>query len=159
MNRGNRHEPLPEHCLCRIFTITGEQILIIIKKRKIDIIVAEDDPMCREMLEELIRREGFSVRAAADGVEALALIEEREPDLLITDIMMPQKDGLELILSLRKHHSNVKVIAISGGIASSAGNFCFLKTAKKLGAVSTLRKPFSKIELYNTINESMNLIN
>lgn len=67
-----------------------------------DIVLAEDYPDLRDMIGEWLHREGFEVRAAADGVEALALIEDRCPGLLITDYVMPRKDGVDLVREARQ---------------------------------------------------------
>lgn len=77
-----------------------------------DIVVAEDYPDLRAMITDLLRHEGYEVRPAADGVEALGLIEERCPDLLITDYVMPRKDGVNLVREARQLEPSCQLDAV-----------------------------------------------
>jgi DNA-binding response OmpR family regulator len=83
-----------------------------------NILVIEDDEQVRVVIRKMIEREGHNVLEAADGVEGVRIFRENRIDLTITDIPMPEKDGILTILELKKLSSSVKIIAISG-----AGNF------------------------------------
>lgn len=99
------------------------------------IIIIDDDDQIREMLMEMLVREGYEVLPASNGKEGIRLYRERQTDLIITDIVMPEKDGLETIMELRKDFPEVKVIAMSGG--GRNGPESYLQVAKRLGAVRT----------------------
>ncbi len=99
----------------------------------------------------MVTREGYSVFSALDGAEGIKIFEKEKPDLVITDIIMPEKEGLETILELKKNAPEVKIIAISGGGRSLPDDY--LRTAEYFGADKTLTKPFSKSELLQSIAE------
>lgn len=115
------------------------------------ILIIDDDTQFREMLHEMVKREGYIVFSALDGAEGLKSYYKEKPDLVITDIIMPEKEGLETILELKKDNKNLKIIAISGGGRSQPGDY--LRTAKHFGADKSLAKPFSKDEILNSITE------
>jgi len=117
------------------------------------ILLIDDDSGFREMLHEMLEREGFTVFSVPDGAEGIKAFSSEKPDLVITDIIMPEKEGLETILELRKISPALKIIAISGGGRSQPGDY--LRTAKYFGAFKTLAKPFSKDEILETIDEVM----
>ena len=79
------------------------------------ILVIDDDPSILTMLKKMLEREGYEVDTACNGSEGLDKIEDSPPDLLITDIVMPEKEGMELIFHLRRKKPELKIIAISGG--------------------------------------------
>ena len=116
-----------------------------------DILVIDDDVAIREMLQQSLRREGHAVHTAANGVEALRLIDTREFQLVITDILMPQKEGIETIFQLRRDRPEIRIIAMSGGGRFSPETY--LEMAKKIGANRTLQKPFSRDLLLETVRE------
>jgi CheY-like chemotaxis protein len=97
---------------------------------------------------ELLRRAGHAVRSGRNGQEAVRLLEDQAADLLITDILMPEQDGLGLILKVRCQFPSLPIIAMSG---AGAPNELYLAIAAKLGAVATLTKPFSRAQLLNAI--------
>ncbi|NOY37439.1 MAG: response regulator [Chlorobi bacterium] len=113
------------------------------------ILIIEDDPDFREMLREMLERSGYKVSIAVDGSDGVRRAEMDMFDLVITDIIMPEKEGLETILELRKRIPGCKIFAISGGGRSSAGNY--LKTAEYFGALRTFQKPFDREELLEAI--------
>jgi len=117
------------------------------------ILIVEDDPALREVLQLTLGRAGHAVLAAADGREAAALYRTKPLDLVVTDIYMPNTDGLEVLIDLRAHHPTLKIIAISGQIVR--GNM--LPVAASLGASRTLAKPFQPHELINAVNEVLGL--
>ena len=112
------------------------------------VLVVDDDSVIRAMLHRTLENAGFPVVEAQSGREALARIEGKSIDLLITDLVMPDGEGLEVIRALKKTHPHLKVIAISGAFAGS-----FLKTAELLGAHATLQKPFKLEELLDTVRK------
>jgi YesN/AraC family two-component response regulator len=115
------------------------------------ILLIEDDQCVRELLHQTLSRAGYEVIPASDGDEGLDLFRNNHPDLVITDIVMPQKEGLQMILELRRHSPDAKVIAMSGGGRYS--NTDYLKLARKFGAQATLCKPFLREEILNAVKE------
>ena len=113
------------------------------------ILVVDDDPDIRDMLRRMLETAGYEVLDAPDGEEALTLTEMSHPDAIITDVLMPEKDGLETILELRRSAPDVKIIAISGGDRVPADNY--LRTARRLGAQHTFSKPFRCKDLLNAV--------
>jgi DNA-binding response OmpR family regulator len=115
------------------------------------ILVIEDDFAVRELILQTLSKAGYEVIAAGDGVEGLNLFREKNPALVITDIVMPQKEGLQTIIELRQESPGVKVIAMSGG-----GRYCnadYLKLARKFGASRTVSKPFMREEMLTAVRE------
>lgn len=108
------------------------------------ILLIDDENSVRMLLRIALEGEGYQVVEAPDGRQGLAMYRERLPDLVITDITMPEMNGLEMILELMRHYSNVKVIAISG----EPDNLAF---AKQLGACGTLQKPLSIEQLFELV--------
>jgi DNA-binding NtrC family response regulator len=115
------------------------------------ILVVDDDVQILEMLRKLLEQEGYEVVTAGDGNEAKVRWYETNPDLLITDIVMPEKEGLDLILELQRDTPNIKVIAISGGDRIEPEYY--LELAQIIGAYKTMAKPFNPKDLLNTIAE------
>ena len=111
------------------------------------ILIIEDDPDMRALLSELVSAAGHRVLVAANGNEGLRELEQGSPDLLITDIVMPEKNGLELLLKLRSKNCLPKTIAISG----TPLEWQILQTAEQLGARKTLAKPFTRTELVDLV--------
>ena len=112
------------------------------------ILIVDDEPMIRRLVRIRLEQSGYEVRDAADGAAAVGIVDEFKPDVVISDILMPDFDGIEVIRSLRKSHPSIRLIAISG-----APNDVFLNSAKVLGAARVLRKPFSMDELVAAVEE------
>ena len=104
------------------------------------ILIIEDEPQMRRMIEQVLARAGHEVLVASNGRAGLDLFREEAPDLVITDILMPEVDGLEIIRSLRREFPQLKIIAMSGGGAT--GKLQYLPEARKFGADTALSKPF-----------------
>jgi DNA-binding response OmpR family regulator len=115
------------------------------------ILIVEDEKDLREMLKTSLVRHKFTVYEAENGKEALTHFKPSITDLVITDIIMPDEDGLKVIIKLRELKPSVKIIAISGG--GKAGPGSYLNLAKALGANATFSKPFSINELIAKIEE------
>lgn len=105
------------------------------------ILVIDDEPDIREMLQDVLTGEGHEVEVAGDGRQGLAAQRARPADLIITDIFMPEKEGIETIIELQQDFPAIKVIAMSGG-GNRARSLDYLPTASQFGAVRTLPKPF-----------------
>jgi len=114
------------------------------------ILVIDDDDQIRAMLQQVLQREGYEVIEAADGKPGMRLFRERGAELIITDIIMPEKEGLETIMELRRDFPEVKIIAISAGGRLEPNQY--LDLAKKLGAQVTLIKPFEREELLAAVH-------
>jgi DNA-binding response OmpR family regulator len=115
------------------------------------ILVVEDDPALRRLVELMLVRERHEVTVAPDGAKALRLLETTSFDLVITDLVMPDTEGLSLLRELRKKTSPPKVIAMSGGGRGSATDY--LEMATILGAAATLAKPFTQQQLTDAIKQ------
>jgi YesN/AraC family two-component response regulator len=118
------------------------------------ILVIDDETPIAIMVKRMLEKVGHEVEIAINGNEGLTIFEKFHPDLLITDIVMPEKEGLELIFELRKKNPELKIIAISGG-----GRFQYegyLTSAKHLGANMVFQKPFDHKEFMKSINDLLN---
>ena len=115
------------------------------------IVLIDDDHEFRNMLQEGLEQAGFVIFPASDGLEGLECIQKNKPDLVITDIIMPEKEGVETILEIKNKYPDLKYIAMSGGGRSKSEGY--LIVAKSLGAVETFSKPFRLAELIRVINE------
>jgi len=111
----------------------------------LSILIVDDDDQIREMLQLLLEAGGHRVEVAADGKVASRLIADRVFDLVLTDVLMPERDGLEFIGEVRKIQPAMKIIAMSGG--GHIARESYLKIAKAFGANAVLEKPFSNTEL------------
>lgn len=109
------------------------------KQSMATLLVVDDDPQLREMLREFLEIAGYCVLTAQDGAEGWKMLNIHHPRLVVTDIVMPDHEGMELLTRIRQLATRPKVIAISGGFINSDH---YLKFAKTMGADSTLRKPF-----------------
>jgi DNA-binding response OmpR family regulator len=113
------------------------------------ILVVDDESQVRTMLQMFLRRSGFEVSEAADGEEALKILSSTAVDLVVLDLIMPGKEGLETLMAIRKKGADPKVVVVSGGAKSVDTDF--LPVARKLGANATLKKPFRNEDLLRTI--------
>jgi DNA-binding response OmpR family regulator len=118
------------------------------------ILLVDDEDGIRSSLTKLLTKAGYSVTEARDGQEAIQLWRENPGDLVILDMFMPEKDGIETIVELKAHNPAVRIIAISGGGAKNRVDI--LEDAKLLGADLVLAKPFDAAELLNMIGQVVN---
>lgn len=106
------------------------------------ILIIDDDHHILLMIKKMLERAGYEVDLASNGNEGLELFKSIQADLVITDIIMPEKEGLETIREMKRLSPDLKIIAMSGGGKISADNY--LETAKIFGASRVLAKPFSQ---------------
>ena len=114
------------------------------------ILVAEDNPDTREALRLLLETQGYSVRAAEDGDEAIRLQKSEPADVLVTDLFMPGRDGFETLTAFRDHFPHTKIVVISGGAPRLRGSY--LESARMVGADATLQKPVMPDDLFRVID-------
>src|SRR5438105_5427148 len=109
------------------------------------VLIIEDDAQLRRLLREGLEQVGYEVREAADGALGVKSYRRRAAHLVLCDLIMPEREGLETIEELRTLAPEVPIVAMSGGTFN--GKADFLRVAAKLGATATLPKPFSIQEL------------
>jgi len=118
------------------------------------ILLVDDNLDLLKLLNEIISRAGHDVVMAQDGRVALELAKREQFDLLLTDLIMPEKEGIETIVAFRKLHPATKIVAMSGGGAGVAA-WDYLGIARTMGVTQTLVKPFSSAELIATLNREL----
>lgn len=116
-----------------------------------NILIIDDNADLRDALRLLLEKFEHEIFEAADGKEGINIFKKSPVDLIITDLIMPEKDGIEAIIELKQYNKDVKIIAISGG--GKADPDSYLRAAKKLGADRALAKPFKNEALIRMINE------
>ena len=117
------------------------------------ILVIDDEHPIRDILRKLLEREGHAVSEAPDGKTALRMFAGDPADVVITDIYMPEMDGIEFLMRVREAHPEVRIIALSGGGFLDKENV--LKAASNLGAVAVLEKPFSLAEVLAAVEKAL----
>ncbi len=116
------------------------------------ILVIDDNDDFRKVIREVLEKEGYEVVEAGDGDEGISLFKEKPADLVITDLIMPGKEGIQTMVELRRDFPDVKVIAVSGG--GFEGPRTYLEGAELIGgALRTFIKPFPPEELLKAIKE------
>ncbi|NQV55226.1 MAG: response regulator [Rhodospirillales bacterium] len=113
------------------------------------ILLIDDEKLVRLTGRKMLEAEGHEVSEAENGNEGLAIYQEQSIDLVITDILMPEREGIETILELKKLNPNVKIIAMSGG--GRIKNLDYLNMAVAHGVANKLAKPFSRSELITVV--------
>ena len=117
---------------------------------KLKILVVDDDDLVRMALSRILQKQGYACCEAKNGVEGIAAFKAHQPNIILTDMLMPDKEGLETISELLQMDPNVKIIAMSGGGQSQ--NMSFLQLARKIGASRTISKPVKPDDLFAAIN-------
>ena len=115
------------------------------------ILVVDDEPEVLLLLTDILESAGYEVVSATNGAEGLKEYQQGEIDLIVTDIIMPDKEGLESIMDYKQLNPDVKIIAISGG--ARIGPHTYLKMAEKFGARKVFSKPFRNKELLDAVEE------
>lgn len=115
------------------------------------ILVVDDDDQMKEMIQESLNIEGYKTSGASNGKEAMALLVKESFDMVITDIVMPEQEGIETIMQIRKGFPHIKIITISGG--GRTGPVNYLRMAKEFGASRTFIKPFERKDLIDAVRE------
>lgn len=118
------------------------------------ILLVEDEDDLRRLLRLMLVKSGYTVVEARNGKEALAAVQPAEPfDLILTDLIMPEKEGIEIIGAFRNDFPDTKIIAMSGGGRANAVDY--LKVAEIMGAHAVLAKPFSNETLIQTVSDAL----
>jgi len=116
-----------------------------------NILVIDDEEDIRDFVGIVLERDGHSVMEASDGNAGMRILEAQPIDVVITDIIMPDKEGIETIIEIRRGNPDLKIIAISGGGRGGGGDY--LKVAKQLGADRTFAKPLSAAGLAEAVRD------
>lgn len=114
------------------------------------VLIADDDPVFREVTRVALESAGHTVTVARDGLEALQLATDPAVHLVVVDIYMPEKDGLEVIIELRQTNPCLRIIAVSAGKVNGRGDH--LRTASVFGAHATLTKPLDLHQLLDLVD-------
>ena len=120
---------------------------------KARILILDDEKDIRTLLRLMLEREGYEIAEAPNGREGMKIHMKDPADLVITDIIMPEQEGIETIIKLRRQSPETKIIAISGG--GDIGPESYLSMAEKLGAHGTLMKPFSLEEVLSAVKSAL----
>lgn len=119
------------------------------------ILVVDDDPISRQVLRAMLEKEGHLVTEAEDGVKAVKGYDRNLIDLVITDIFMPEKEGVQTVRELMKENPDVKIIAVSGG--SSSANYDSLDWIKMFGVKYTFTKPFNAKAILAAVDDLLSV--
>ena len=117
------------------------------------ILVIDDDELTRFTLSKILEKENHEVTVAKDGAEGTALFTAQPFPLVITDLYMPKKEGMETIVELKENYPDTKIIAVSGG--GRMGTSVPLNLAQKLGADHVIEKPFGKDQVLDCVKECL----
>jgi CheY-like chemotaxis protein len=118
------------------------------------VLILEDNDDFRSLLQSKLESEGFEVAAVPDGTRALELMARQPPDVVLTDLFMPDKDGIETILEIRARYPRARIIAMSGWQSRAKSDY--LTVAREIGAVQTFRKPFELQEMVQALRQLAN---
>jgi len=146
---GHQTDPMRNRCRKN----TGHMLGSRSEERPPVILLIDDEENFRCVLRQVLVNAGYEVVEASNGAEGIRYFNEKPADMIVTDIIMPEKEGIETIIELKKAYPDVKLIAMSGG--GWYGTDIDFDMAKKLGAL-TLDKPFALQELLDAVNELLN---
>ena len=118
------------------------------------VLVVDDDPMVRKLIRRTLEKEGFTILEAADGKQCMEIYRKTLPEVVLVDIIMPEKDGLTAIREIKSINAQASVIAISGGLVLIPQ--AYLDAATETGADYSLSKPIDRKELVFTVNRCLN---
>jgi DNA-binding response OmpR family regulator len=116
------------------------------------ILVIDDERDVREFIRNALEDEGYRILLARDGEEGMEIFRDERPDLVITDIVMPRKGGIETIIEMRRERPDARIIAISGGSRNGPD---VLHVAKLLGACEVVAKPFTGRGLLDLVRRAL----
>ncbi len=116
----------------------------------LSVVVADDVPEIQELVRLWLTELGHAVTCAASGQEVIRLLKHQSFDVIVADVLMPDGDGLDIIVALKKAHAHSKVLAISGGGKYMSASEC-LRIAKGIGADEMLMKPFNRMQLVDAV--------
>jgi len=119
------------------------------------ILVIDDEEQILNLLKAMFENEGYMVDTSTNGHNGLVCINNNLPDLIICDIVMPVKEGIETIIEIKKKYPSIKIIAISGGGKNNLQDYLLM--AKSIGASKTLSKPFRRKEILDAVEELIGL--
>jgi len=114
------------------------------------VLVVDDDPGVRDVIRSMLESAGYTVLLAENGKEAMKLLKKERADLILTDLVMPEQEGIETIKTLRREYPELKVIAMSGAFGGD-----YLRIASYLGAHATLAKPIQMEKLLALVRETL----
>lgn len=115
------------------------------------VLIVDDEAQMRGLLEDLLE-DDFEVTTASNGAEAMQRLQEGGTELVITDLVMPTMNGIDLVMAVRKQYPALKIIAISGG-GGISGRFDYLPVANLVGAARVIRKPFALADMRAAVRE------
>ncbi|HPR82514.1 MAG TPA: response regulator [Pontiellaceae bacterium] len=118
------------------------------------ILLVDDEEAIRKMVRAVLGSELYEFAEAANGIAAQAILEKQKFALVISDVIMPDCDGIELVMAIRRKLPEIKIIVMSGGGRVRAGHY--LDLARKLGATRVFEKPFDTAELRQTVHDLLN---
>jgi DNA-binding NtrC family response regulator len=118
------------------------------------ILIVDDEVSIRTLVSKILAKDGHETVVAENGVHACNGFQNAEIDLIITDLVMPERNGIEMIIELKKSHPDMKVIAISGGSGFSE-QIDLLSVAKLLGAKYIIKKPFTVDQIRDAVNDTL----
>jgi len=118
------------------------------------ILIVDDEAEIREMLKNVFD-DDYDIVEATNGLEAKELCDSTDVDLMITDIVMPEMHGVDLVLEIRRDHPDMQIIAVSGG-GGVTGRFDYLKIVSLMGVDEIMQKPFDMTTLRNKVKELLN---
>lgn len=114
------------------------------------VLIVEDDPMLRQYLEDALREFGYDIHSACNGEEAARWLHDHHVDAVLTDVLMPEQDGVRLVAEIKRQQPHLPVVAMSGRGRSDL-SVDSLSLMRALGADATLEKPFGLAELERTL--------
>ncbi len=133
----------------------GTMMTMEVAKEAARILLVDDEPAILEILRQALLAEGFEVETAANGNEAIQRAKRQLFDLVLTDLIMPEMDGIQTMLELRAVHPGIRIIAMSGGMMSGGGDF--LPLARQLGARTVLSKPFEYRVFMESVRDALGI--
>jgi len=118
------------------------------------IMIVDDDPIIRAICRSSFEESGYTVLEAENGERAVTLLKTHNADVVFLDILMPDKDGLETLLEIRRSRPQARVYAMSGG--GRRGSYNYLEIAKRFGATDVVKKPFTPGSLVDLVRANAN---